>query len=120
VLDNAIDPATGMLIARAEFANTDEALWPGQLCDIQVTLRTDDNLTTVPREAVQIGQKGNYVFLVDGEKARMRLVKVGREQDGRTVIVEGLKPGETVAVDGANLLSEGAQISVRKPDDKAS
>jgi membrane fusion protein, multidrug efflux system len=120
VLDNAIDPATGMLIARAEFENKDEALWPGQLCDIQVTLRTDNDLVVVPREAVQIGQKGPYVFVVDGDKVHLRLVRIGREQDGRTVIDEGVKSGETVVVDGANLLTDGAQISVRKPEDKAS
>jgi membrane fusion protein, multidrug efflux system len=120
VLDNAIDPATGMLVARAEFANKDEALWPGQLCDIRITLRSDDNLVTVPRAAVQIGQRGNYVFVVEGDKARLRLVKVGREQDGRTVIAEGLKPDETVVVDGANLLTDGSTIAPRKTDDKAS
>jgi membrane fusion protein, multidrug efflux system len=113
VLDNAIDPATGMLVARAEFANADEALWPGQLCDLRIRLRVDNNLVTVPREAVQIGQKGNYVFIVDGDVAKMRVVKTGREQAGRVVIEDGVKPGETVVVDGANLLKNDAAISVR-------
>lgn len=119
VLDNAIDPSTGMLVARAEFANADQALWPGQLCDLQVTLRTDRDLVTVPREAVQIGQKGSYVFVVDGEQVKLRTIVVGREQDGRMSIAEGVKPGETVAVGGANLLTDGAKIVVRKPDPKA-
>lgn len=115
VLDNAIDAATGMMVARAIFPNRDEALWPGQLCDLQVTLRVEPDLVTVPREAVLIGQKGVYVFVVDGDHARFRLVKPGREQDGRTVVLEGLRPGETVAVEGANLLTDGAQIVLRKP-----
>ena len=113
VLDNAIDPATGMLVARAEFANADEALWPGQLCDLRIRLRMDNDLVTVPREAVQIGQKGNYVFVVEADVAKMRVVKTGREQSGRVVIQEGVKPGETVVVDGANLLKNDAAISVR-------
>ncbi len=124
VLDNTIDPATGMLVARAEFANKDEALWPGQLCDVRVRLRVDDNLTTVPRESVQVGQKGNYVFVADGEKVSLRPIKAGREQGGRTVVLEGVKPGETIVVEGANLLRDGANIAVRpptpKPETKAS
>jgi len=124
VLDNTIDPATGMLVARAEFANKDEALWPGQLCDVRVRLRVDDNLTTVPRESVQVGQKGNYVFVADGDKVSLRPIKAGREQGGRTVVLEGVKPGETIVVEGANLLRDGANIAVRpptpKPETKAS
>lgn len=118
VIDNAIDSATGMLVARAEFPNKDEALWPGQLCDVKVRLRVDENLTVVPREAVQIGQKGNYVFVAEGGKAALRVVKVGREQAGRTVVLEGLKAGETVVVEGANLLRDGADIAVRQPQPK--
>ena len=120
VFDNAIDPGTGMLVARAEFANADESLWPGQLCDLKVLLRIDENLVTVPREAVQIGQKGNYVFVVNGETVALRTVKTAREQVGRTVIEDGVKPGETVVVEGANLLKDGARITVRKPEPKAS
>lgn len=111
LIDNTIDPATGMLVARATFPNEDQALWPGQLCDLKVTLRVDDNLVVVPREAVQVGQKGHFVFVVHDGKAVLRAVKVGREQDGRAVIAEGLKPGETVVVGGANLLTDGAAIA---------
>ncbi|MFO1136884.1 MAG: efflux RND transporter periplasmic adaptor subunit [Rhodoblastus sp.] len=118
VLDNTIDPATGMLVARAEFPNKDEALWPGQLCDVKVGLRIDTGLTTVPREAVQVGQKGNYVFVANGDKVALRAIKAGREQGGRTVVLEGLKPGETVVVEGANLLRDGADIAVRAPQAK--
>ena len=119
VLDNTIDPATGMLVARAEFANTDEALWPGQLCDLKVKLRVDDDLVTVPRESVQVGQKGNYVFVANGDKASLRVIKAGREQNGRMVIEDGLKPGENVVVEGANLLKDGASIAVRQPETKS-
>ncbi|MCC2099603.1 MAG: efflux RND transporter periplasmic adaptor subunit, partial [Hyphomicrobiales bacterium] len=111
--------ATGMLVARGEFANRDEALWPGQLCDVRVRLRMDDNLTTVPREAVQVGQKGNYIFVANGDKAALRTVKIGREQGGRTIVLEGVKPGETIVVEGANLLRDGASIAVRQPQKPA-
>lgn len=120
VLDNTIDPATGMLVARAEFPNKDEALWPGQLCDLKVRMRVDKDLVTVPRAAVQIGQKGNYVFVAKGDKAELRVVRIGREQSGAIVIEDGLTVGETIVVEGANLLKDGASIAVRQPDAKAS
>ncbi|MDE2362116.1 MAG: efflux RND transporter periplasmic adaptor subunit [Hyphomicrobiales bacterium] len=120
VLDNTIDPSTGMLVARAEFANADEALWPGQLCDLRVQFRVDDNLVTVPREAVQIGQKGSYVFVVDGGVAKLRPVKTSRVQAGLAIIEAGTSPGETVVVEGANLLTDGAPIMVRASEKKPS
>lgn len=119
LIDNTIDPATGMLVARAIVQNDDQKLWPGQLCDLKITLRVEDNLVTVPREAVQVGQKGNYLFIADGAKAVLRAIKLGREQDGRAIVLEGVKPGETIIVGGANLLTNGAAINASKPGEKA-
>ena len=113
VLDNMIDSATGSLVVRGSFANADATLWPGQLCDARVTLRTEPNVVSAPREAVQIGQRGNFVFVVDNGVARLRPVKAGRDQDGRVVILEGLNGAETLVVDGANLLTDGAKVEVR-------
>ena len=120
LIDNAIDPATGMLVARAVFENGDQALWPGQLCDLRVTLRVDDGLVVVPREAVQIGQKGHYVFVAEEGRAVLRPVRLDREQGGRGVIGEGLRPGETVVLSGANLLTNGAAIAPAKSGEPAS
>ena len=120
VLDNVIDATTGSLVVRARFANDNAALWPGQLCDARVTLRTDSNVVSAPREAVQIGQRGNYVFVVDNGVARMQTVKAGRDQDGRIVIMEGLKGGETLVVDGASLLTDGAKVEIRGKKEGAS
>ncbi|MCB1523452.1 MAG: multidrug transporter subunit MdtA, partial [Rhodoblastus sp.] len=65
------------------------------------------------------GQKGNYIFVANGDKAALRTVKIGREQGGRTIVLEGVKPGETIVVEGANLLRDGASISVRQPQKPA-
>ena len=54
MLDNTIDPATGMLVARAEFPNKDEALWPGQLCDVKVRLRVDDKASLGTSQAMTV------------------------------------------------------------------
>jgi len=113
VLDNAIDASTGTIMVRAIFENKDELLWPGQLCNVRVTLRTDPDVITIPREAVQVGQEGDFVFIVKDGIAHVRKVTVGRTQDGRDVITAGLEGTETVVVDGAALLVEGAKVETR-------
>ena len=113
VLDNAIDPTTGTITIRAVFNNADETLWPGQLCNVRVTLRTDPDLVSVPRTATQAGQIGSYVYVVEDNVARLRKVKVGRFQDGRDVIIDGLKGGETVVSVGALLLADGSRVVVQ-------
>jgi len=113
VLDNVIDATTGSLVVRATFANDDAALWPGQLCDARVTLRTERDVVSAPREAMQTGQRGNFVFAIENGAAKLKAVKAGRDQDGRVVILEGLSGNETLVVDGASLLTDGAKVEVR-------
>ncbi len=116
VLDNTIDPTTGTITIRAIFDNPGDILWPGQLCNVRVTLATEPDVVSVPRTATQSGQVGNYVYVVENNVARLRPVKVGRFQDGRDVILEGLKGGETVVSDGALLLTDGSRVIVRNKD----
>ena len=81
----------------------------------ELTLRIEPNTVVAPREAIQIGQSGNYVFtIVDGD-AHVQPVEVGRTQDGETVVVKGLNGGERVVVDGALLLVEGSKVEIRNP-----
>ena len=113
VLDNTIDTTTGTIAIRASFDNVDDALWPGQLCNVRLVLRTDPDIVSVPRSATQSGQNGNFVFVVEDGIAHVRPVKVGRFQDGRDVILEGLSGGETIVSDGGLLLVEGSRIEAR-------
>ncbi len=114
VLDNTIDVATGTIMVRAMFENADDILWPGQLCNVRVTLRTDPEVVSIPRTATQSGQLGNFVYIVENGVARSRKVNVGRFQDGRDIILEGLMGGETVVSDGALLLIDGSRVDIRK------
>jgi membrane fusion protein, multidrug efflux system len=118
VLDNAIDASTGTVMVRAIFQNDDEFLWPGQLCDIRVTLRTDPDVISVARQAVQVGQDGNYVFIVQDRIAHVRKVTVDRTQDGADIISAGLSGDETVVTEGAMLLVEGSNTEIRNPSKK--
>jgi multidrug efflux system membrane fusion protein len=120
VLDNSVDANTGTILVRAAFDNADEKLWPGQLCNLVLTIRVEPNTVMVPREAIQIGQNGNYVFTVTDGVAHIVPVEAGRTQDGATVILKGLKGGETVVVDGSLLLIDGSRVEVREPPKGAS
>jgi RND family efflux transporter MFP subunit len=115
LIENTVDPGTGTITARAVFENADEALWPGQLCNLQVTLRTEPDTVVAPREAILIGQSGNYVFTIVDGVAHVQPVEVTRTQDGQTVVTKGLKGGETVVVDGSLLLVEGSRVEARDP-----
>lgn len=119
VLDNTIDASTGTITLRGIFDNADDLLWPGQLCNLRVTLRTESDVVSIPRTATLSGQNGNFVYIIENGLARLRAVKVGRFQDGRDIILEGLKGGETVASDGGLLLVDGVRVDVKnKAQDK--
>src|SRR5271169_5311439 len=75
MVENAVDPTTGMATVRASMPNEDELLWPGTLVTAQVTLRTE-NAVVVPTVAVQVSQQGSYVFVVKNNVATVVPVKV--------------------------------------------
>ena len=112
-LDNTIDPQTGTLMVRALFPNADERLWPGTLGDVTVTLRMEPNLVAVPAEAVQSGQNGTFVFVVENNIASVVPVKVSRTVDGQAVITAGLKGGEVVVTEGQLALRNGSKVDVK-------
>ena len=118
VLDNTVDTTTGTIMVRATFPNNDKSLWPGQLCNVRVTLRTDPDTISIPREATQSGQIGTFVYVIENGIAHIRPVKLGRYQDGRDIVLDGLQGGETVVTDGALQLVEGARVEVQKDNSK--
>jgi RND family efflux transporter MFP subunit len=101
-------------MVRALFDNKDERLWPGALASVRVSLRTDANVVTVPNEAVQRGQRGSFVFVVENNVARVRQVTVARTAEGEAVIAAGLDGGETVVTDGQVALRDGARVDVKR------
>ena len=112
-IDNAVDRATGTVLLKAEFANEDGALWPGQF--VSVTLALDHRVDAVaaPDAAVQAGQNGEFVYVVEDGKARLQPVKTGPHADGFVVIENGLRAGETVVTDGQLRLFPGAPVAVK-------
>lgn len=113
-IENTVDPQTGTILVRGIFGNGDEKLWPGTLASVRVTLRTDPNLVTVPAEAVQSGQKGTFVFVVENNVAKVKLVKVLRTTDGEAILSEGLNGDETVVTDGQLSLRDGSRVDIKQ------
>jgi RND family efflux transporter MFP subunit len=114
MIENTVDATTGMATIRATMRNQTEALWPGTLVTTELTLRNEDAVV-VPTDAVQVGQTGSIVFVVENGVAKVRKVETGRQVDSETVIESGLKDGETVVTEGHLRLSNGARVSIRKP-----
>jgi len=113
VIDNTVDTQTGTIHLKAVFDNADGLLWPGQFVDAVLTLDTAVNATVIPAEAVQAGQKGQFVYVVKADKTvEPRIVSVGRTVDRKVIIETGLVPGETVVTDGQMLLFPGARVNV--------
>ena len=115
-MDNTVDNTTGTVKLKALFENTDSALWPNQYVDVVMNLDSIHNAVVVPTQAVQTGQKGQFIWIVDDKKAaHMVPVTVGPSIDGVTAILSGVKSGEQVVTDGQIQLSEGAKVKVTEP-----
>jgi multidrug efflux system membrane fusion protein len=113
-IDNSVDAATGTILLKAVFTNTDRALWPGQYVDIVTRLGEETNAVLVPAAAVQTGQRGSQVFVVKPDRTvDLRDVQTGRSANGLTVIRSGIKAGETVVTDGQLRLVPGAKVEDR-------
>jgi membrane fusion protein, multidrug efflux system len=112
-IDNTTDATTGTIKLKAQFPNTDKALWPGQFVDVVLTLTHQDNAIVVPPTAIQNGPNGQYVFIVkpDGT-VDMRDVKVARSEGDFTVVASGVKPGDTVVTVGQLRLAPGTKVAI--------
>jgi len=110
-LDNSVDNTTGTVLLRANVPNPERKLWVGQFVSVRLHLAMEKNAVVVPYEAVQIGQQGNYVFVVAPDnKAELRNVTVGSKEDDHIIIEEGVKAGEKVVTAGHMGLRPGAIV----------
>jgi multidrug efflux system membrane fusion protein len=115
-VDNVVDPTTGTVKLRAMFDNTDNKLFPSQFVNIRLLVDTLQNQTVVPVAAIQRGASGAFVFIVNPDKTvNQRSVKLGVQDGDKIAILEGLKPGDTVVVDGADRLRDGSDVTIPNP-----
>jgi RND family efflux transporter MFP subunit len=112
MIENTVDPTTGMATIRATMPNEHEVLWPGTLVTAELTLRIEQAVV-VPSNSVQVSQTGNFVFVINDAVAKVQPVTVERTVGSLSVIGSGLKGGETVVTDGQLLLSNGTRVNPR-------
>jgi multidrug efflux system membrane fusion protein len=113
-IDNAVDSTTGTINLKASFSNSSRALWPGQYVNVALTLSTLPNATVIPAQAVQNGQRGQYVYVVNSDKSvDMRPVSVGQQVDQSIVVNKGVQPGESVVTDGQLRLTPKSKVEIK-------
>lgn len=109
--DRQVDPRTGTIKVAATFANPDYLLRPGQYAKVRALLRMQKGALLVPQRAVQDVQGHKMVVVVSPQNtAETRPVKVGEQVGGDWLIEAGLKPGETVVVEGAQKVRPGLPV----------
>ena len=113
-VDNSVDAKTGTINLKGQFTNADGRLWPGEFVNTTLVLHEHPGAILVPSQAVQTGQQGSFVFVVQPNmKAEIRPVVIGQSIDNQTVVTSGLKPGETVVTDGQLRLIPGATVTIK-------
>jgi multidrug efflux system membrane fusion protein len=114
-IDNAVDPTTGTIKLRAQFDNTDNALWPGQFASVSLKLYDDSDALVVPSRSVQTGPNGQFVFLVKPDSTvEVRPVTIARSESDIAVIGKGVAKGERVVTEGQLRLAPGSRVAIRE------
>jgi multidrug efflux system membrane fusion protein len=114
-ISNAVNPTAGTIELRATFANTDAALVPGQLVDVTVALANIPGAVVVPRESVNTGPSGQFIYTANEGVATQQMVKVLFD-DGAYDAVEGnIHPGDNVIVDGQLRVVDGGKVIITRP-----
>jgi multidrug efflux system membrane fusion protein len=116
-IDNAVDATTGTIRMKAEFANADQALWPGEFVRVRIRLRMEAARIVIPDSCIEEGLSGKYAWVINGGHATMTPISVQRvtaTQDGPglAVISKGIRPGDIVVTEGQLRLTAGARVSV--------
>ncbi|RJT27327.1 MdtA/MuxA family multidrug efflux RND transporter periplasmic adaptor subunit [Buttiauxella izardii] len=112
-LDNQIDATTGTIKLKARFNNEDDALFPNQFVNARMLVDTQQNAVVIPTAALQMGNEGNFVWVLNSEdKVSKHLVTTGIQDSQKVVITAGLAAGDRVVTDGIDRLTEGAKVEV--------
>jgi membrane fusion protein, multidrug efflux system len=112
VVNNQVDSTSGTIRLKAVFENKDHVLWPGQSVSTRLLVKTLKDAIVVPDDAIQHGNEGLYVYTVNTDnKAELHKVRVSQSIDGRSVIEQGLSPGQQVITTGQFKVQPGTLVS---------
>ncbi|MCX8027547.1 MAG: efflux RND transporter periplasmic adaptor subunit [Thermodesulfovibrionales bacterium] len=118
-IDNAVDKTTGTIRMKARFDNKDLSMLPGQFMNVSINLSILKGSLSVPSEAVQIGQKGEYVYrLKDDMTVEIVSVKSIASSEGFTAIQGDVKDGDRVVIEGQQRLAPGMKVTIKNTPDK--
>lgn len=110
-----VDPKTGTFSVRAELANPERKLLPGQFTKVKLLLDVRENAVVVPAKAVVIEKGGAYVYVVRRDStAEKRFIETGPEVGNRVVVERGLGMGETIITEGYHKLTPGVLVIEEK------
>lgn len=111
VVNNTIDSTTGTVKLKANFANKDLQLWPGVFTDVRLRVETLKDAIIIPVAALQRGPNGTFVFTTGADnKAHMRPITVGQQDDTQAVVTAGLAAGDPVITSGFQKLTDGGKV----------
>ena len=114
-IDNQLSVQTGTILCKGTFPNADKKLWPGEFVKVRLLLTTLLKAVMVPTSAIQYGQQGAYIYALSPDgTVTYHLVKVGQEIEDYTVVMDGIKAGDTVITDGQINLHNGVEVIVMK------
>jgi membrane fusion protein, multidrug efflux system len=113
-VDSRIDPVTRSVTVRAALPNPDLSLKPGMFLNVAMA-RDEHDALMVPEAALVPEQSRQFIFIIEDGRATRREVRIGRRQPGRVEIVDGLKSGEQVIVEGTQKVREGGAVRVLEP-----
>ena len=121
LINNQVDTTSGTIRLKAIFENKDHGLWPGQSVSTRLLVSTLNDAVVVPDDAVKHGTSGLYAYIVNQDsKAELRKIKTGKSIDGKTVIEDGLTPGERVIVAGQYRVQPGSVVTTRVAESEPS
>ena len=116
-IDNAVQAGAGTVKLRGQTPNADHWFWPGAFVWVRLILDVLKDARLVPNQAVQISQRGPYVFVVKADGTlEQRSVKPGQRQGDLVVVLEGVQDGETVVTSGQLALAPGMKVNVQQAD----
>jgi multidrug efflux system membrane fusion protein len=116
-IDNTITPQTGTVLLKTRVSNKDEILWPGQFANVRIVLRIEPEAVVVPEAAVQPGQDGSFVYMIDPDsKVLVQPVKIARQIGNDIVIASGVKAGDQVITEIPQALQAGGTVRLAGAD----
>ncbi|MGO4566257.1 efflux RND transporter periplasmic adaptor subunit [Rhizobium sp. 2YAF20] len=109
--DNNVDAASGTILVKAKFENSNGAIWPGQSINLVMHFNNTDQSIVVPTVAVNPGADGFFAYVIKDSKVKLTPVTVERANGGFTAIATGISEGDHLVVEGQVQLSDGQKVT---------